>query len=241
MAEKVVVPRAEVVRLLGLPADVDEETLQRELAIQLAEIEAAKEARRVSAAEQAARAEDRRIVLAAVNAGKFPRSRIEFWTDALQRDRENNRAVIASLAPGLRPAEQLVVDAEVEAAHRRVLERLGIPTPKTVTASDGTTTYQQAVRNADGFGRSSGEHVPDPFVIPDIPAPVRVSRGKPESELTERERADAMQRRLGPRFYAGTQPPPQGDKWFQPSPNQPYVFDEDSQQWRENRNYRPTG
>lgn len=242
MAENVVhVPRDEVVRLLGLSPDVDDETLQRELAVQLAEIEAAKQAQRVSAAEQLARAEDRRIVLAACNAGKFPPHRIEFWCDALQRDRENNRALLAALAPGLRPGEQPVVDEEIDATHRRILERLGIRAPHTVAASAGTTTYQQAVRNADKFGRSSGERAADPYVIPDVPAPQRVSRGKPMSEWTDQERADALQRRLGPRFHPGTQPPPKGDKWYWPSPNDPFEFDEASGQWREKRGYRARG
>lgn len=241
MAENVVhVPRDEVVRLLGLAPDVDEETLQRELAAQLAAIEADKEARRVSAAEQLARAEDRRIVICAVNDGRLTANKIEFWCDALQRDREGNRAILASLAPGLRPTEQLVVDAEVEATHRRVLERLGITAPpRPVAASEQLTPYQRAVRNADGFGQRSGETLPDPFAKPDIPAPIRISRGKPVSEWTDREISDAMQRRLGPAFHPGTKPPPKGDKWFQPDPNQPYVFDEATGQWQENPNYRP--
>jgi hypothetical protein len=57
---------------------------------------AAKEAAQaVAAAEQRACAEDRRIAIAAYDAGKFPASRIDFWCDAMRRDREGNRAIVA--------------------------------------------------------------------------------------------------------------------------------------------------
>ncbi|WP_247600183.1 hypothetical protein [Mycobacterium intracellulare] len=239
MPEKMVnVPRAEILRLLGLSSDVDDQALQQAIDSRLADIEADKQSQLVSAAEQRAQAEDRRIVVCAVNDGRLTANKIEFWCDALQRDREGNRAILASLAPGLRPTEQLVVDAEVEATHRRVLERLGITAPpRPVAASEQLTPYQRAVRNAPGFGAGSG--LADPFTKADVPPPVRISRGKPESLLTDRERADALQRRLGPRFHPGTKPLPKGDKWYQPGTNDPYMFDEATGQWRENPNYRP--
>ncbi len=238
--KKITVPRGELLRLLGLPQDSamsDAELVER---AQRRAAELAGE-RSVAAAEQLARAEDRRIVLCAVNDGRIPKGRIDFWVDALQRDREGNRALLASFAPGLRPAEQLVVDAEVEATHRRVLERLGLGQPQTVAAAEQLSPYPRTVRDADGFGRSSGERVPDPYIIPDFPAPQRVSQGKPMSEWTEQERADAVQRRLGPRFYPGTQPPPKSDQWYWPSPNDPFEFDEGLGQWREKRGYRARG
>lgn len=244
MAE-ISVPRHEVVRLLGLSPGVDDATLQRELAAQLAEIERAQQAQRISAAERTARAEDRRVVLAAYNEGKIAGNRIEFWCGALQRDREGNRAVLAALAPGLPPDRKLPVDPEAEQVHRNILRRLGVQEPARqvqAAADEQPSPYQRAVRNSDKFADSSSVKRDDlGFPIPDFPRPQLVSRGKPIEEWTEQEKADALQRQLGQRFHPGTKPPPKGDVYYLPSPNDPFEFDESTGQWRSKPNYKARG
>lgn len=185
--------------------------------------------------------QDARLVVDAANDGRIDPGNVPEWLNAMRADPERTRVTLASLRSVRRDVLAAAgIDPEIEVTHHKVLQRLGIQSaPRTVAASAELTPYQRAVRNADGFGQRSGERLADPFAKPDIPAPVRIQRGKPMSEYTDQERADALQRQLGPRFYPGTQPPPKGDKWFQPSMNQPYEFDEATGQWRENPNYRP--
>ena len=240
------VPRAEVLRLLGLPADSDDATMQAELDRQLDQIERDLDRQRVSAAERLARAEDRRIVHAAFNEGKIGGNKVEFWCDALQRDRDRNRQVLAALAPGLPPERKLPVDPEAEQVHRNVLRRLGVQEPARqvqAAADDGLTPYQRAVRDADTRRKAEKRVTYDDLglPIPPIPAPQVVSKGKPVEQWTEQEKADALQRQLGQRFWPGTKPPPKGDVYYQPSPNDPFEYDEASGQWRAKPNYRSRG
>jgi hypothetical protein len=215
MAEKTVVPRAELVGLLGLSPDVSDEELQRELAGQLAAIKAAKEAQRVSAAEQRARAEDRGLVVAAHNDGRLSKGRIEFWCDALRRDREGNRAVLASLAPGPRPSQPLPVDPGVEAVHAKIVGRLAKPataTPPQPLAAAAQPSIAPAP--TDGLG----------LPIPAVPAPVCIARGKDPQTWTYEERSNFFMHKLGPRLSQGVPPPPPTDRYYQPSPNDPYEW-----------------
>lgn len=239
------VPRAEVLRLLGLPADSDDATMQAELDRQLDQIERDLDRQRVSAAERLARAEDRRIVHAAVNDGRLTPGKVEFWCEALQRDRDRNRQVLAALAPGLPPDRKLPVDPEAEQVHRNILRRLGVQEPARqvqAAADEQPSPYQRAVRNSDKFADSSSVKRDDlGFPIPDFPRPQLVSRGKPIEEWTEQEKADAVQRQLGQRFHPGTKPPPKGDVYYLPSPNDPFEFDESTGQWRSKPNYKARG
>lgn len=239
------VPRAEVLRLLGLPSDASDDQMHAELNRQLDQIERDLDRQRVSAAERLARAEDRRIVHAAFNEGKIGGNKVEFWCDALQRDREGNRAVLAALAPGLPPDRKLPVDPEAEQVHRNVLRRLGVQEPARqvqAAADEQPSPYQRAVRNSDKFADSSTVKRDDlGFPIPDFPRPQLVSRGKPIEQWTEQEKADAVQRQLGQRFHPGTKPPPKGDVYYLPSPNDPFEFDESTGQWRSKPNYKARG
>lgn len=79
----------------------------------------------ISAAERQARADDRRIVIAAHNAGKIPSSRIEFWCEAMQKDRAGNRAIIAALAPVPRTAS--TVEARPTSRYRQPPNAAAIP------------------------------------------------------------------------------------------------------------------
>jgi len=211
MAEKkTVVPRVELVGLLGLPPDVSDEELQRELAAQLAAIKAAKEAQQVSAAEQRARAEDRGLVLAAHNDGRVHRDRVEFWCDALSRDREANRALLASLAPGPLPSQPLPGDPGVAAVHAKIVGRVAKPAtaapPQPLAAAAPPST---APAPTDGLG----------LPVPAVPPPVCIARGKNPQEWTYEERSNFFLHQLGPRLSQGVPPPPPTDYYYQPSPN----------------------
>ena len=234
--KKIMVPRDELLRLLGLPQDSamsDAELVER---AQRRAAELAGE-RSVAAAEQRACAEDRQIVLAAYNEGKITQGRIEFWCDALQKDRAGNRSVLAALAPGLPPGEKLAAD--LERTHRQVMARLGIqqpqpsgqqPPPTVAAAARVPYPHDPSVRApVDGLGNP----------IPGIPPPVRISRGKPESEWTPEDRSNWFMHRLGGRFAKGVPRPPRRDVWYQPTGQQPYEFDEASGAWRAKPDYRP--
>ena len=93
------VSRSEIIKLLGLPPDADDETVLRAVDDMVASQQAT--ALPLSVAEKQARAEDRRTVLAAVNDGRIVPDRLDFWCQAMQKDRAGNRAVLASLASGL--------------------------------------------------------------------------------------------------------------------------------------------
>jgi hypothetical protein len=222
---KITVPRAQITELLGLPSDVDDETLNREMEKAIARVGATA----VSAAEQRARAEDRRIVIAAVNDGRLTKSRIEFWCEALQKDRTGNWEVLASLAPGLPPAEKIVADEEVERAHNKVLARLGIKPPPRA----------KSPRTVEGSGQAPDRGLMLDSVglpIPGVPAPVTISRGKDPSTWTPQQRSDYFMHRLGGKFTLGVNRPPRADDViYQPSPDDPYewIGDGDGQgEWR---------
>jgi hypothetical protein len=131
------VPRTEVCKLLGLPSDVDEETLNAEFQKAITRLNAAKEAEAIAAAEARLVDEDKRIVAAAVAAGKFGPQRAQFWIDACKRDRANNRAVIASLHPVL--ADLAGIDPEAERVQAQIMARLG---PGTAAAADGCRVWR---------------------------------------------------------------------------------------------------
>jgi len=97
------VSRTELAELLGLAPDADDETLLRAMDGMAANQKAAAhhQAAAVSVAEQRARAEDYRLVADAVEAGRISAGRVDFWCEAMRKDRSGNRAVLASLVPGL--------------------------------------------------------------------------------------------------------------------------------------------
>lgn len=225
------VRRSEVTELLGLPADVDDKTLH---AAMEAAVSSQKAREAAGAEEQRLRAEDRRLVNAAYNAGKIVHR--DNWIAALAVNRQENRALLASMAPGLPPEHQVAVDAELETTHRAVMGRLGIGSvpaekpspPRTVAAALDQAPPGRGGQPVDGLG----------IPLPGIPPPVRISKGTPPEQWTERQRQDAMLRRLGPRFWPGTEPPPAQDVWYQPGTNDVSHYVE-GQGWQPNPNYRP--
>jgi hypothetical protein len=222
------VPRAKVAELLGLPADTDEETLHQALADAAAAIEAQKNAKAVSAAEARAREEDRRIVIAAYNNSKIVASNIEFYQDAMSRDRKGIRSILAALAPGLPLSEneKIPPDAGVQAVHDRVMGRLG--KPRTVASGGRAPVAAAAFRG--GTLRGGGTNPPPPppraavdkhgFPVLDMPAPVRISEGKPPETWTKEEQYRHFAHQLGGKFALGVPRPPRGeDGYYWPSPD----------------------
>lgn len=153
------------------------------------------------AAERGARAEDRRIVFAAVNDGRIPESRIDFYIEAMLKDRQGVRSILAVLARPSTPPRNRVVDARTQSPLQRAAG---------VVAWDETPQDEIV----DSLG----------LPIPGVPAPVRIQRGKPYDKWTQQEKDDAALWALGPRFRNGLKPPPGGDSIYQPSPNDPYEF-----------------
>jgi hypothetical protein len=223
------VPRAEVVELLGLPADVSDEDLGRALTKAL---ESAGERALVSAAEGQARAEDRTIVVAAVNEGRVHPTRIQFWLDALQRDRAGCRQVIASLVPGLKPAVP-IEDPDVEVARQGVmasLKRMGVdPPPRQVAAAVAPLPPPGVV--VDSIAGSLSQ----------IPPPVRLTSGKPPETWSKRERDDAFIHAAFPMLRGAVPKPPGGEGVYLPSPNQPRLpvqLPNGDVEWYDNPNAR---
>jgi hypothetical protein len=67
---------------------------------------------------------------------------------------------------------------------------------------------------------------------------VRIQAGVPPEQWTEKQRQDAMLRRLGQKFWPGTEKPPAGDVWYTPSPNDVTRYDEATGQWVDKQPYR---
>lgn len=203
---KINVPRAELTRLCGLPADADDETLNKAMAELLAASEARKAQAVAAAAEQQLVAEDRAIVEAAINAGKIPNTadRRQFWIDACARDRANNRGLIASLAP-------VLADIEATRAHARVMGQLGLgPQPRSVAASFGDW--------GDTYG------APVPYAVPETPAPVLLRKGVDREDWTRENHYQHFVNQLGLGRQLGVPKPPAGDSYYQPSPNDHVEF-----------------
>jgi hypothetical protein len=226
------VPRAEVVELLGLPADVSDEDLGRALTQAL---ESAGQAALVSAAEAKARAEDRSIVTAAVNEGRLPATRIAFWLDALSRDRAGCRQVIASLAPGIPPAVK-IEDPDVEHARQGVMAALG------------RAGVKEPPRRVD----AAAAPLPAPEVAFDsivgtmstIPAPVRIVRGKDPLTWSDAEKNNATARQMFPGIRHLLPPDPGSAGTYLPTPNQPTLprqLPNGDMEWYPNPNYKPGG
>lgn len=227
MADEIAVPTAKIAELLGLPPDTPESELRQAMADLLAAHEAREADAIAAAAEQRLQAEDKRIVAAAINDGRLPADRATFWLDACKRDRTTNRAVISMLAKGLPPAAKVAADADLQRVHGKVMAGLGLP-----------TNPLRSVEAAGGFGQQPGETLPAPYRNPACPAPVVIQKGTSPADWTPKQTQDAMLRRLGPRFFPGTEPPPKGDVVYVPSPNDVSAWDEASGTWIEKQPYR---
>ena len=224
-------PACTRLRAIGLPVDTDEKTVLRAMNEALAR----QDARERAADGEKFRAADERTVAAAINAGKIGPGRKHHWLNALRADRPGTTRLLASLAPALPPAEAVAADADMERVHDRVMASLGIkgaaPSPRART--------QRPVAAASGFGRQPGEVRPAELPPPAIPPPVRIVRGKPPEQWTSRERDDALLWRLGGPFRRGLRPPPGGDGWYHPSPNDHSEYDPTTGQWRAKTHQQP--
>jgi hypothetical protein len=227
------VPRAEVVELLGLPADVSDEDLGRALTQAL---ERQGTANLVSAAEAQARAQDRSIVTAAVNDGRLHPTRIAFWLDALQRDRAGCRQVLASLAAGLKPAVP-IADPDVEVGRQGVmasLKRAGIVEPPRPIAA--------AAAPLPPPGSALPQLSYDSLGMPIAPIPgrIQISPGKPADQWTQQEMNNAVVARMAPQFR-GHFPTPKLPGFYQPTGSEhslPEMQADGSVEWHPNPHYR---
>ena len=230
MAEKINVLRSTLTEMLRLPPDSDEATIRKAMREAIAANEATTAAHEAQVAagadEQRLQAEDRRLVNAAFNEGRIMER--DRWLGYLAADRPANRALLASLAPGLRPDEQVIVDEGLEATHRAVMARLGIKSaPEAANARTGEPRRVAAAsRPTPPWAPSKPPPIGAPvdglgLPIPQVPPPVRISRGTPPEQWTERQRQDAALRRLGPSFYPGTEPPPAQDVSVSAQPERP--------------------
>jgi hypothetical protein len=165
--------------------------------------------------------EDDRIIRAAVKARKISADSVRVWQHAIVADRAGTRRTLAEL-----PAGWLGEDPEREA---RIVAAAALDLDRVNVKGGGTNPPPAApVGPTDKFG----------FPVAGIPAPVVLKKGVPPEQWTERQRQDAMLRRLGPRFHPGTEAPPKGDQLYFPSPNDVSRYDEASGQWVEKNPYR---
>jgi hypothetical protein len=137
-----------------------------------------------------------RAVAWAVNTGRIPLDRAPYWLDKLKQN-PDNRTIMAALAPGLIPG-----------------------VPRTVAAADFR----------GGTLRGGGTNPPPPppraavdkhgFPLLDIPAPVRISEGKPPETWTKEEQYRHFAHQLGGKFALVVPRPPRGeDGYYWPSPD----------------------
>jgi hypothetical protein len=184
---------------LGLPSDSDDGTLLEKLD---ALAESTRRSEVVSAAEREARAQDRRLVIAAVNDGRLTAKSIDLWCGAMQNDRAANRAVLASLAPGLPPAKKLVVDPDMESVYDRMMSPFGDrPLRSQVVAASSSPHGAAAAAMPDrrAFARPNAVCAP-------IPEDAEVT-GRPPWTWSEAEVQNAALWNQGFRG-AGINPPP---------------------------------
>jgi hypothetical protein len=230
MADEKAVPRAELAALLGLPPDTDEATLRRAMADLVATHEAREADAIAAAAEQRLQAEDKRIVAAAINEGKLPKDRFEFWCSALQQDRPKNRSIISVISPArppLPPAERVGVDGDLQRVHAKVMAQLGVPQPLRSVAASGDPQADLRERAVlDAFG----------LPVAQVPPPVLLRKGTSPADYTPEQQYQDFAHKLGGKFTEGVPRPPAGDTWYAPSPNDVTEFV--NGEWREKHPYR---
>lgn len=182
MAEMVTVTHEELAELLGVPASTSPARLARLLDKKTAEIDIRAEQRRVR--------KDGKLVEAAIADGRLSEGSRNQWVSALAGDRTNNRALLASLSPGLPPDVRLNQvrrqAQELDDIHDQVLASFGI-----VRRNDGQVTAAAAAQ-------SNWSAAPDAGTA-GLPG-LRGWRGKPREQWTDSEVSDDMMRQLGPMF-----------------------------------------
>jgi hypothetical protein len=227
--EMIAKPRAEVAKLVGLPADATDEELQEAMSSLLAAL-AAQEAQAVAAAAEAREvAEDRRIIAAAVADGRLPANRAEFWCTALKNgNRAANRAVVGMLTPGWRSPEQVAAADDLQRVHAKVMAQSGVvPQPLRSVAASGDLQADLRERQVlDLFG----------LPVAQTPAPVLLRKGTSPADYTPEQQYQNFAHKLGGKFTEGVPKPPGGDVIYQPSPNDVVEFRDG--QWVEKRPYK---
>lgn len=234
--------RKEIAELVGLSPDASDETIRVAIAEKLASQRSHEDKSR---RERALAIEDQRLVAAAIADGRVVASRAEHWRHVLATDRDANRALLASLAPGLPPSQR---DIPASQAHSpkaeldRILANLGFPASSQIARPSAVYASAQSPAPASRpspvrAGAPASQMTPAPRtsrdLIPNdfVPDPVLIRRGKPSHERTQREISDECMRRLSPRTAVGLPPPPPEDVWYWPSPNDHFRWNEETQQF----------
>lgn len=126
---KISVPRAELARLVGVPADAPDEVLLAAVDARLDAIAGEKSANR----EERERAKDKQLVEAAVADGRLSADSADRWCAILGADREANRVLLGSLTAvplfvGGRvvDASARVHDSALHDIHSRVMASFGV-------------------------------------------------------------------------------------------------------------------
>ena len=206
----------EIAQLLGLPPDVDDATLSAAVEEALARQKNRKVAAARNSDEERLVAEDKRIVAAAIDDGRLSLTSRERWLNALESDRATNRTMLASLAPGLRPTEQVVADVELEQMHGQAMARLGI------TDSRPSRTVAAASPQAPRTPSGASVHMLG-MPLPGGPAPIRIVRGKPPAQWTAEDDQSGPGSGWGA-VSGRAELPPGSEGVYQPSPNDTYEW-----------------
>jgi hypothetical protein len=159
-------------------------------------------------------AEDAKLVAWAANTNRILPDNALDWVCAMAADPEGTRKSLLSLTPIPKPV--MSAAAGVAFGARGVTEslsRMGVdmtPRARPVEAAAAPLPATSAVTG--GITESLGQ----------LPGPIPIRRGKPQSEYTRQEQSDEYMRRLGGVFRASVPRAPGSEGVFIPSPNSPY-------------------
>jgi hypothetical protein len=177
--------------------------------------------------------EEFRAKVAAALGLEDPRASDEAIATAIKELRTRSR-IAAALGVAADASDEAMADAArglVEASKRRVREVKLQPADR--KAIDATVAA-----SGDPFADLRERQVLDAVGLPvaQVPPPVVIQKGVPVEERTQKQHEDVMLRRLGPRFFPGTEKPPATDTVYYPSPNDVVEFKDG--QWIEKQPYR---
>lgn len=141
-------------------------------------------------------------MVAAANDGRITSDSVPQWLMAMHADRTGTRKTLASLTSvRANLAHTSAGGTGADHAERAVmasLARLGIQPPSRKVAARGAPA-------------------PAGYAAPGLPSAREMQWGKPVDQWTQKERDDATQWQLGPRFRQGLKPPPGGVSYYIPS------------------------
>lgn len=217
--------RNEIAKLVGLTPDASDATIRAAIAEVLASRRVDEDAAR---RERTLRAEDQRLVAAAIADGRILASRGQHWRHVLATSREANRALLASLASGVASPQRDVRASQAQSPNAEldhVLGMLGIPAANRASGTVHAAAPSPAQASPHVHAGTPLIPMPpaqaSPWTEPLLPQPKR-----PVIEFTHKEMSDEMLRRaLGHR--SSKYLPPRPENWHYVGPN--------DLQWNEDR------